>query len=85
MLMSKGFTEEGERGKVSFNPDAQVLASEFIEPSGVVAFGLQDEYPSASELPEGVAFRILPGGIAVSDGFVEDDSLAGIQVVPSTT
>ena len=72
------------RDHVSFNPEAEVVAQEFIEPAGVIAFGLQEEYPLAAEIPEGVAFRILPGGIAVSNEFREEQ-VSAAQVVPDST
>ena len=83
MLVAKGLTEE-LRDHVSFNPEAEVVAQEFIEPAGVIAFGLQEEYPFAAEIPEGVAFRILPGGIAVSNEFREEQ-VSAAQVVPDST
>ena len=83
MLVAKGLTEE-LRDHVSFNPEAEVVAKEFIEPAGVIAFGLQEEYPFAAELPEGVTFRILPGGIAVSNEFREEQ-VSAVQVVPDST
>ena len=57
-------------GYVSFE-GSTVKAQEFLEPSGVLAFGLESEYPNVADTPENVAFRILPEGKAVSDEFEE--------------
>ena len=75
-------TEIQEReGYVSFEGSV-VKATEFLEPSGVIAFGLQEQYPHVADLPENVAFRILPNGQAVTEEFIEDSTLDRVQVAP---
>ena len=66
-------------GYVSFEKNV-VKAQEFVEPSGVTALGLQDEYPNVADIPSNVAFRILPGGLAVADIFDELDKTGLTQI-----
>ena len=66
-------------GYVSFEGKT-VKATEFIEPDGIKAFGLEAEYPNTVDTPDTVAFRILPGGLAVSDSFSEDETMTKISV-----
>ena len=66
-------------GYVSFEKNV-VKAQEFVEPSGVMALGLQDEYPNVADVPSNVAFRILPGGLAVADVFDELDKTGLTQI-----
>lgn len=68
MLRASELTER--EGYVSFE-GSMVKAQEFLEPSGVSAFGLESEYPNVVDLPENVAFRILPNRQAVSNKFEE--------------
>lgn len=70
---------EEREGYVSFEGD-KVKAQEFLEPSGVSAFGEEANYLNVADLPENVAFRILPEGQAVSENFEENM----ISVKPSS-
>lgn len=79
--MLKASEIQEREGYVSFEGSI-VKATEFIEPPGVIAFGLQEQYPHVVDLPENVAFRILPNGQAVADEFIEDSALDRVQVLP---
>lgn len=68
-----------DKSWVSFEKDI-IKAGEFLEPSGVTAFGLEAEYPNVADLPDNVAFRILPEGCAVADLFEEDASIEKIEI-----
>lgn len=81
MLKASEITERD--GYVSFE-GSTVKAQEFLEPSGVSAFGLESEYPHVADTPENVAFRILPGGQAVADEF-EESNIDKISVYPEST
>lgn len=77
--MLKASEIQEREGYVSFEGSI-VKATEFIEPDGIKAFGLEAEYPNTADTPDTVAFRILPGGLAVSDSFTEDETMTKISV-----